>query len=85
MSHGATAGIAIGAIAGAALIAAGAFFLGRRHMANKVAEANRASTAGEVKASYPSGRYAAGGEPIPHGTKVSEQPIYEAGDGRPRY
>jgi hypothetical protein len=57
MGHGAIAGIAIGAVGEAALIAAGAFFLGRCWIANKTAQANRVNDPAEVKSSYPSGRF----------------------------
>jgi hypothetical protein len=85
LGRGAIAGIAIGAVAVIVLAAVGAFFLGRRWMAKKVAEASAATGPSEVKSSYPSGVVEAPGEQTYYGTEAGGQPVYEVGDGNRNY
>ncbi len=85
LGRGAIAGIAIGAIVVIALVAVGAFFLGRRLMAKRVAEASAATGPSEVKSSYPGGVVEAPGEQMYYGTEAGGQPIYEVGDGNRNY
>jgi hypothetical protein len=83
--RGAIAGIAIGAVAVTIGVAVGAFFLGRRWMKKKVAEASAATGPSEVKSSYPSNVVEAPGEQMYCGTEADGQPIYEVDDSNRNY
>jgi hypothetical protein len=85
LAHGAIVGIVIGAIAVVALVAVGAFSLGRRWMARKVAVASTVTKPSDVQSPHPSGIVEAPGEQMYHGAEAGGQSVYEVGDGRGNY